>query len=489
MAVAAAALLYGLAVNDQLDLNGDSPRFVMLAASLFAGQGYVGQFGLEDQLESQIPYGYPLLLLPPVALFGSHAYWSFKLISIACILASLVAAWFWLSRWLPEEEARSVVLMYAFLASVQMYAVQISTEAPFMAASFACLGVMESLTRARQHTILRWVLFCALLSFSFHLRIIGLALLLALCLAFFLRSRQALGFLAAFLGILACLPWLVRLVELGLGYSSEFAEATPGAGSFAYRFFYNIAADTAKALPDLFFFPFFVRILPGERLFLFKAGIGVVLLCLVAWGFRHRLADLTREAAGQLRRIPGRFSVSEIYLFVYLAICLSWTVHGERYLLPVVPLLAWLLLRGCGRFRRAAMVLLVVAGLVGCTINIVRVRLHIRPPEEAGFVDAVTWLRAHSNTSERVMSRYPTWVAAASNQRGVRWEATFDPEVHLHSLLGKRIRWLIVDHIRIGRTSGADYLAPLLQKHPEQFVLRFQSSQNPPVRVYEFLGL
>jgi 4-amino-4-deoxy-L-arabinose transferase-like glycosyltransferase len=70
----AAAILYALSLEPALDLNGDSPRFVMLARSIHDGQGYWGRFATFDQPETQIPYLYPLMLTAAVTAFGPDSY-------------------------------------------------------------------------------------------------------------------------------------------------------------------------------------------------------------------------------------------------------------------------------------------------------------------------------------------------------------------------------------------------------------------------------
>ena len=85
-----AALLYGFAVDSVLDVNGDPPRFVMLARSIYDAQGYVARFDIQDHAETQIPYLYPLLLVPLITVFGAHAYVAFKLFSTDSVIGDRV---------------------------------------------------------------------------------------------------------------------------------------------------------------------------------------------------------------------------------------------------------------------------------------------------------------------------------------------------------------------------------------------------------------
>jgi len=482
----AASVLYGLVVDRQLDLNGDSPRYVMLARSLIRGTGYISDFGIRDRPETQYPYGYPLLLGPLVAAFGPSNYLSFKLLSVTCMILAVWGAWFWLRRWIPRDEAFLAAVACALSAQFQFYSVATLTEAPFLAASFFCLGSMEQLTRRVPPKPGDWVLFLITLSIAFHLRVAGIGLLLASCVTLLIRGRPKMCLVSSVLGISVCLPWLIRLARLGSAYQTEFEEVTPGIVSFAKRIAYNGAADVAKALPDLFFFPFFSRILPYEPLFFVKAAVGLAILGVMAWGLWKHFSPYLWINGFKPRQIRMRVSASEVYLAVYMAICLSWTTHGDRFLLPIMPVLIYLLIKGFGRHGKELILMLVVANLFGCTIRIIHAWENSRPSEEAGFLEAAAWLQKNADPSQRVMSRFPTWIAAVNGQRGLRWESSPDPDLHRQALLQNRIRWIILDHNRLFRDTAAQLMTPLIQKYPSEFVLRFESSQKPSTRVYEF---
>jgi len=483
-----AGILYLLAADGQLDPNGDSPRFVMLARNLASGGGYVVDFTPEIHPESQIPYGYPLLLTPAVLLLGPRAYAGFELISLAAMVLAVWASWIWLRQWMPEWEAPAVVTICALLAECQTYAVSITTEASYLAASFLCLWSMEKITTAKAISARDWGLFFILLGVAFHLRIIGIALLLALCIALIVRQRWLQALLAAIVGALACAPWLLRLWQHGLGYAQEFEQATPSAGALIYRVGYNAAANIAKSLPDLFTYPFLTAVLPYGGLFPLKAALGLVLFGLITAGFWRRLKPCGAAASGRLTRILRDLSVSEIYFLTYLAICTSWTTHGDRYLLPVVPVLVWLLLKGAGRYRSQVAAVLMIVGFLGCSYGAVRVRAHMRTQEELGFLEAASWLREHAAAGDLVMSRHPAWIACVNGQRGIRWEDSFDADVQRRALVRNKIRWVVIDHNKVLRYTGSQYLAGLLERYPGDFALRYQSAQDPPARVYEFTG-
>jgi len=130
---------------------------------------------------------------------------------------------------------------------------------------------------------------------------------------------------------------------------------------------------------------------------------------------------------------------------------------------------------------------LIVVGIAGGLINIYDVRSGIRKPEEAGLIQAVQWLKGNAGPTDRVMSRYPTWVAAATGNRGVRWDETNDPEIQQRSLSTYGIEWVIVDHNKVLRESAVERLTPLINQHPEHFQMLFESSQPDPTRVYRFV--
>src|SRR5262249_16789297 len=144
-----------------------------------------------------------------------------------------------------------------------------------------------------------------------------------------------------------------------------------------------------------------------------------------------------------------------IYFVIYLAGALSWTVHGERYLLPVLPVLIWLLISGVPRFRPYVLTTVVALGVAGCIWTIYLVRSGSHSPEEVGFMQAVQWLGSNAPKTELVMSRYPTWVGTVTGNRGIRWEEVDDPAAHHRELIDTNITWVIVDHNKVFRDAGS----------------------------------
>jgi hypothetical protein len=471
----AAGTLYLLAVDPMLDLNGDSPRFVMLARSLQSGNGYTEHFAPNDYPETQIPYLYPLMLMPIVALDGPEAYGAFKVVSVLCALLALCSMWFWMSQWTGREDARWIVIVAAFLVEMQKLGTSIATEAPFLAASFACAGFIERATR-KESGRRDWVLATLFLGISFHLRAAGWSLLATLCIVLLLRKGVRAALAGAAAGLLVCSPWLLRVIRFGFAYSDEFQQNTGGMFAFFYRFVYNAAADVAKALPDLFLSPVFQRYIPFEPWFFVKAGVGALVGCLMAWGcwrfFGSRREEVTRPTS--------------IYFVIYLVGALSWTVHGDRYLLPILPVLLWLLLAGSGKLKPYTIAILLAVGVTGCVWTAYLARTGYRSPEEAGFIAAANWIRQNAAGTDRVMSRYPTWIGTYTGNRGIRWEEVADSKVHLKTIVDSRIDWVIVDRNKVFRESAADRLLPLMLSDSEEFELRYTTPTEPPAFVYRF---
>src|SRR5207244_13532893 len=121
-------------------------------------------------------------------------------------------------------------------------------------------------------------------------------------------------------------------------------------------FVYNAAGDVAKSLPDLLFYPFLAEYMPYERMFFVNAAFGIGVAAVILAGIWKHFSSTDRLLS---------ISVTEIYVVVYAIGALSWTVHGERYLLPILPILLWGLLKGTGRWRTTTAVALILLGLGG----------------------------------------------------------------------------------------------------------------------------
>lgn len=464
-------------MDGQLDF-ADSARYVMVARSLAQGTGYIGQGGFEDRTENQIPFAYPFMLAPLVLAFGPNAFAAFELLSVVSMVLALPCIFLALKKWMPESEAASVVLACAFLVQYQKYATSILTEAPYIAVSFLCLAAIHELGQEKP-SLWHYVLFALTLGVSFHLRVIAV-LLLAVAVIFVLlqrRYRRAVGLIL--LGVFACMPWVIWTLTKGMGYAPEFVERTAGPLALVRRFLYNAAAYATKIPPDDFLYPAFEKYLPYEPMFFLKAavGLGLTVVCLRGFWLRWRHST---DLVSALRDV----SVAETYLVLYAAISCAWTVHGDRYPLPVMPVLIWAFLRGAGRLRPYASGMIMAVGLAGCVFTIYKVRTGQEPVEARAYRESVQWLKANASPSETVSSRYPGFVTASTGQRGTRFEETHDPEIQRKALRDQGIRWLIVDHQKLTRESAVELLQPLLEKYPADFELKYRSLVDPATRVY-----
>jgi hypothetical protein len=325
-------LLLGVLLFDpRLFTGGDNVVYQLLARALAEGRGYVTLYEPGEPPHALYPPGYPALLAPLVAAGGGVL--ASKLLSLAAAAASV-----WLSaRWLRDRlepgsggaAARAAALaLLATSSTLLAYSHWMLTEAPFLAVSLGALILAERPDRPRG-----WVWAALLAAFGFLLRTAGFPLCVAVAWAAWRRRGAFAGAASAGISGLAVLLWTLRNAVVAPGepgYLDQLLQADPyvpaeGALTFAAlaaRVGENAAAYAFLELPRTVW-PF----LPGGGAPP-TAGIalGAALLALL-------IAGAWRQAS---RRGIG---AGEVYAALHACLLAVWAWNGERFLLPILPLL------------------------------------------------------------------------------------------------------------------------------------------------------
>ncbi|MFA6216186.1 MAG: glycosyltransferase family 39 protein [Candidatus Omnitrophota bacterium] len=476
-----AVIFYCWGVNNILPLQEDSAIYIIFAQSLSKGQGYLYTAGPQDVKGNYYPFFYPSLLSPWVYFFP-HNYLVLKLITvffaIILIMLLLQAAPFFFDK----ELSLLVVILAALSPQMVLYAQHILSEIPYtlfsLLAVYSLCRYRESKSSLNGH----FLLFVLSAGTAYYTRMIGVSLFIAAIVFFGLFKRdmkRALIFVIVFIMLFA--PWIIRNMLFGhSAYTAEFVYATSGILAFLNRWIYNLLATISVEFPDLFFYPFFVMVDAASQGFIFKAGIGCgIAVCMIAGFWRH-----FKKQGIQ----PG-----DVYVLVYFFVLyLSWTHHGARYLVPIIPFLLYYFLRGIqGVMRGKKLTALVIAFLLVTNVsgNIVeRLRLgaSFLTPAEKAFVSSADWIKKHGTQNCLVMSRRPNWLYMYTDGlRGIKFMLTTDTRAQYEYITSSNVDYFIIDQNKIYRDSACDYLLPLVFDYPDRFKRVFVSPENPKAYVYQ----
>ncbi len=483
---------------------GDNASYIILAESILRpGDGYSDNITPgAPKPHTQYPFGYPLLLSPAVWLFGRNVV-VLKLFSIALAVGSVAIFSALAGRLLPPAAWAGLTLAVALNPVIVDYSHWVLSEIAFLFFSLLSLYLMlRSEEPASAGKYGRWFWLGVLsLAFTAHIRTIGLGFAVAGFAYYGLRRcwvRLAVFTVAVSL-LLA--PWMIRnrLVTQGenAGYANQLLlknpytpeEGTVGVAGLAGRVLRNVKIYAGGEL---------ARVVLGSELVSGKNAAIVTVSVLCA------LLILTGLAAG----LAGGPGFLEVYVMVYLSVVLLWPEAWSdvRFLMPVVPLLLFFLVRGvelaarlvsstasaAGYPAAAAALVLATVGL-GCQLtrvpeNLSMIGRYLDGDPYAGYpinwrrlFEAADWVAENTPESSVITVRKPRLFYLHTGRKVNGYPFTTDRD----SVFVEISR---TDYVVIDAVSGTTYryLVPAVQEHSADFKVEFVK-QNPLTAVLKVL--
>lgn len=479
MIILSVATLCAGGLRAELPLQEDSCIYLSLAEAVGKGLGYAYTAEPIDRPANYHPPGYTMLLLPVVCAFPKN-YVVPRILGIVLTLI-LIGIFFYSFRLLYKDD--QVVLMSALLAFnglLVFYSRQILTEIPYVLFSFLAVYSLEYY-RQNERLFNRSLFFAAFaMAIAFYMRSIGITLVIAVLIYFVFQRKMKKGLTLGFLFFILVLPWLSYSMHVSKNaYVAEFESATQGIGELLRRGIYNLAATVGKELPDLFFYPFFTSIDPRSFVFIFKFLLGASISGMLLYGFLKKIQE------------KGVWFF-DVYSLVYFCFYLSWTHHGARYLVPLLPFLLYYLFWGIKSVLKresllqGVIVLIIFLNIAGGIKEIIRERNNPYRQEERSFIQAVDWIKKNVSPKSIILSRRNNWVYAyTEGLRGVRLLRTSDTREHYTYIINNKVDYIVIDQNKIYRDDARDYLLPLVRNYPDSFTMVYVNPQKPETYVYK----
>ena len=450
---------------------GDNAGYVALARSLLEGRGYVELYDPATPPHTQYPPVFPAVIAAALAL-GIRPWVGLKLVVVCFSVAAVCFAFLWLRRRGWPGAAPWVALIVAVSPGVLELSHWVLSDVPFSAFTLAALWGFERLQRDAWG---RFAIAAAAATLAYFTRSAGLPLIVAVIAWLALRRhwRQLAAFVLL-VGPLAAAWWLRARMLGGGGYVEQFMMVNPyapelgriGPIEFVERIIDNDRRYLAEHLPVVLF--------GLEGRLMLVPSVAIVLLAAMGWGSR-------------LRR-PG---VAELFLPLYVGLLLAWPAvwSGERFLLPVLPLVLAYAGIGLTRLcRRFAPRLTRYAGPAGAVLLLAAAAPALRGQIEAGrvctlrylegdrypclvqdwrdFFEIAEWSRRALPEDAVVLARKPRLFYLISGHRSRVFPLSDDPDEFFAAAREAGARYVVLDYV--DRVSGF-YLAPVLLRRPESF--------------------
>ncbi len=485
-------LLGAWTFDAKLSLSGDNTEFITLARSLAQGTGLTHINTAVPAPATKYPPGFPLLLAP-MELWAPGSWTPMKWVVLVMFTAS-VPLFFYLMRTslgtLPSLCAAVICLTIPLL---QDYAHQVMSEVPYLAFSVAALFLLQRSGENPSVRGNRWLLAAFVCTMAaYYIRTVGIVLIAAAVLHFLVRGERKKGLMFFGGALLAWLPWTLRNRAVGAGgvYLQQLIQVNPyfpdqgllGFAGFADRVLQNTAIYYLQILPSIGSYP---ELYHGAAV-LFPPLSAVIAISMIYAGvqaYRSR-----------------RDLLLLIYTVLFLGTVVLWYWSGDRFLVPILPLLLYFTVRaGSDLLSFAArrglrtpiplvvVTVLILAALSNNTSGLQKLAERARGdyyPNWGNYYRAGMWLRENTPEPSIVACRKGYWMYVVSGRPCVLY-AFDDPEQVIVGLEQNGVDFVVVDQLGFRHTG--DYLVPAIQQYEERFEVVWHAA-NPDTWVLRFLA-
>ena len=505
-AVALLTLLLGVWTFDaKLSLSGDNTEFITLARSMAAGEGLVHINSPDPQPATKYPFAFPLLLAPlewlfpgdwvpmkfaVLVLFATGMAVLYQLVkeragalpALATVVLSLAAGKSYLTHG-PDGIVYGPLLLH--------YSHQVMSEVPYLTFSLLALWLVERGIAQEGIKGNGWLItgfFCAM--WAYYIRTAGITLVAAIIVYLLLRRdfHRALFFAAA--AFICWLPWTLRNRAAGGGgvYIKQLFMVNPyhperglrDLGGFFERFFGQLGLYLTRELPNTLV-PFFTgaaTLFNPVSLLLIGLAIAATVLC--------------------IKR--GHHQLLLIYAVLFVGVVLLWPWPGDRFLVPIVPVLVflqvWVVLqlrdalaakgggaKDAGKLLAWGLLLIYALPLPGGAKRLADYSQADYPPQWSRYYQAGQWLKANSPEDAVVLCRKGYWMYIVSGRPCVGFPFAAPEEVLAH-MERERVDYVVLESLGFPQT--VQHLVPVVNEYRDRFEAQWQD-QTVPTYVLRFL--
>ncbi len=498
--------VYSYIFDSKLSLNGDNASYYLLGKSLSKGLGYNLYNDIWERPHGHFPPGYPILLA--AAMIFSKKIIFLKIVNGLFLLASLILCfqifkklgWSW-----------QVALIGNLFLLMNYHVVGFSTvlmsEVPFL--FFSLLSFYWLLKIDIQN--FRWhsksyLYFLFSLSFAFHIRTIGVALLAGTILYLLIERKWKIAGLTFSGFVLLAIPWILRGKLLGLSssYHSVLFQVntyrpelgTMGWGDLVTRITKNVVRYCTNEIPSSLF-PFIevnYKVSPDAQAWC----LGLSLILLILFG---------------LYKSPKYRMLLLGYLGGTMGILLLWPEYwfGTRFIVVVLPFMVGLILFAIStllnligqrlKLPKAHWLLFLVLPLLSSYIrpyeenqdrdwqSFPLKRLHLKakqeqPPRWKNYKLVGEYCKKHLKNSDIIACRKPQLFHIFSDRYTASFPNELDHKAFMDNLVRQKVSYVIVE--QLGFSSTGRYLVPVVQQNPKNFKIVYHL-KNPDTYLVKFI--
>jgi hypothetical protein len=485
-------MLFGSAVVPHWKTTWDSATYIALAESLIRGDGYT----YNGYPHTKYPPGFPLLLVPVELLFGRDFFWMRALIA-ACGAGSVGATYFLIRRRATAVYAVAVCVMTTASYALVFETTRILSDVPYMLVSLVALLWGERAVKSASRRDLSAAILLIVLAWT--IRLVGFTLAPALAIpllfqrtgAFRERALRA-GVVVGVVGMVIAV-WMARNALVtrtmpdglreSLSYEAELAAVNPDDPQSKRAGFAEIGQRVSRNA--IYYEGMLSDLLTARKL---KDA---------TW--RHALAAIW--LLGWMYALVKRRSIVEFATLFYVGVYLLWpSVQGDRFLVPILPMLFYyalqpieavadgirrlkrdvgLVIEAAGQVALAAFVVWLNASLVSPMIRRERQEPYYDPATQ-DYMDAIAWTRDHTPSDAVIITDRAPYAVLFAGRRAFTSPWVADQQTVLDAIAANGGTHVIANDVGY----SPKYLLPVIAAHPERFHEVHRIGQNV---IYEVL--
>jgi hypothetical protein len=420
---------------------GDYSLYIMHALNLASFSSYADTNYIHNAANSIIspkayPPGFPILLSMPIAVFGL----SFTVLK--AFMAVLFVMWLYLfyrllrKRFSPNV-ANVALLACAFSPAVFERRDAILSDVPFALFCFVSLHLYLEAQKPTENTVLKYIALTISMSAAISVRSIGIVLPLVICLVSIIPGqRHRLYSISSSIISVA----VVTVVYNAFG-------ATSGTATYFSYFDKSLGNITARLLLDVkLIYWLFAEVFAISLTPIVNAAAALLICVAMIYGFSKEVSawlpslksigwhDSTKnQRASGISLVSdanrSEFAVLDIFFAAYVFAILLFPVHTEltRYLIPIIPLLFWYLIRCLQQLNRirvrqaVAPLLVVLAAFYLSYYSTNSAGATAKPIEDPENVLLLQAISRQVAPTEIILAENPRVVALFANRKASIW--------------------------------------------------------------------
>ncbi|WP_420574309.1 phospholipid carrier-dependent glycosyltransferase [Kordia sp.] len=490
--------IYTSIFDEKVSLVGDNVSYYILGNAIADGEGYTNIHHKEKEAHYHYPPGYPMLIAAVSNVFSNN------IITIkrcnGVLLFGAILLLFFIVKKLAEND--HIAFATSILTILNYHILGFSTimmsEIPFLFFSLLCLWIFLNINYSKP-VFKNWLFLLLIIcvSFSFYIRSVGLALIVSF--AAFLCLKKHWQYLFSLLGgfVILYLPWMIRNRESsGNTYISQLLLKNPyqpelGQVDFLglfERVFLNIERYIAKEIPSSVVFSGDITYTNTFSVTAFLLGFSII--AVIIFG---------------IFRLKKYRTFIFLYILTFFALLMLWPSvwYGTRFLLPVIPLLIFLIVYAIAELLKAlsdqvitkqkkyliSVLTIIIFGSwifiygTGSISSLKEKAEGVYNSNYKNYFAIAEWIRDNTDENSVTSVRKEGIFYLFSKKKVTNYLRTLDEEAQIEYLKSKNVTHVVVD--QLGYSSTSKYLLPAIDRYPNKFKT-IKELKNPNTYLMKF---